>query len=191
MQRRLRWTRRRKARTPVTGLVLSGGGARAGFQVGALRYLCDRVSISPSVITGTSAGAILGTLLAQGDSREELLGAAPLADRGAIDLGRRLRGQSSEGGRRRGPPRPRARDRRCRHMLIDLPNHHARSRPTVSPTHASRSPVCGSAYLCQGKTLPQHCRGSAIDATSGVPAGPLCSQRVPGHNGVSGPRYPL
>ena len=60
MWRRLWWTRRRKARTSVTGLVLSGGGAGAGFQVGALRYLYDRVSISPSVITGTSAGAILG-----------------------------------------------------------------------------------------------------------------------------------
>jgi hypothetical protein len=54
MRRRLRWTRRRKARTPVTGLLLSGGGAGAGFQVGALRYLCDRVNMSPSVITGTS-----------------------------------------------------------------------------------------------------------------------------------------
>ena len=68
------------------------------------------------------AGAILGTLLVQGDSREELLGAAPLADRGVTDLGRRLRGQSSEGGRRRGRPRPRARDKRCRHMSIDLPS---------------------------------------------------------------------
>ena len=46
-------------------------GAEVGFQVGALQYLYDRVSISPSVITGTSAGAILGTLPAQGDSREE------------------------------------------------------------------------------------------------------------------------
>jgi hypothetical protein len=72
-------------------------------------------------------------------------------------------------------------------MSIDLSNHHARSRPTVSLTRASRSPVCGSAYLCQGETLSQHCRGSAIDATSGVPAGPLCSQRVAGHNGYQAP----
>lgn len=42
----------------MVGLVLSGGGARASFQVGALRYLYDEVGITPSVITGTSAGSI-------------------------------------------------------------------------------------------------------------------------------------
>ncbi|MCM3660360.1 patatin-like phospholipase family protein [Georgenia satyanarayanai] len=49
----------------VVGLVLSGGGARASFQLGALRYLYDRVGICPSVITGTSAGSILAAVLAQ------------------------------------------------------------------------------------------------------------------------------
>jgi len=49
----------------VVGLVLSGGGARSSFQIGALRYLYDRVRITPSVITGTSAGSILGSVLAQ------------------------------------------------------------------------------------------------------------------------------
>ena len=49
----------------AVGLVLSGGGARSSFQVGALAYLYDRVGITPSVITGTSAGAILGSVLAQ------------------------------------------------------------------------------------------------------------------------------
>src|SRR5690606_12330635 len=51
--------------SPVVGLVLSGGGARASFQVGALRYLYDEVGITPSVITGTSAGSILAAVLAQ------------------------------------------------------------------------------------------------------------------------------
>ncbi|SDS60765.1 Predicted acylesterase/phospholipase RssA, contains patatin domain [Friedmanniella luteola] len=52
---------------PVVGLVLSGGGASASFQVGALRYLYDVVGITPTVITGTSAGSVLATLLAQAD----------------------------------------------------------------------------------------------------------------------------
>lgn len=49
----------------VVGLVLSGGGARSSFQIGALRYLYDVQGITPSVITGTSAGSILGSVLAQ------------------------------------------------------------------------------------------------------------------------------
>ena len=49
----------------VTGLVLSGGGARTSFQIGALRYLYDEVGIAPTVITGTSAGAILAAVLSQ------------------------------------------------------------------------------------------------------------------------------
>jgi NTE family protein len=54
---------------PPVGLVLSGGGARSSFQIGALRYLYDRVGITPGVITGTSAGAILGVVLAQSADR--------------------------------------------------------------------------------------------------------------------------
>lgn len=50
---------------PVVGLVLSGGGARSSFQIGALRYLYDEAGITPSVITGTSAGSIIGSVLAQ------------------------------------------------------------------------------------------------------------------------------
>ncbi len=55
--------------SPVVGLALSGGGARASFQVGALRYLYDEVGIAPSVITGTSAGSILAAVLAQSAER--------------------------------------------------------------------------------------------------------------------------
>jgi predicted acylesterase/phospholipase RssA len=52
-------------------LVLSGGGSRAGFEIGALRYLYDVVGIEPSVITGTSAGSILAAVLAQGADAAE------------------------------------------------------------------------------------------------------------------------
>ena len=57
----------------ATGLVLSGGGARAAYQVGALRAiakLLPRGNVQPfPVICGTSAGAINAALLgANGDS---------------------------------------------------------------------------------------------------------------------------
>ncbi len=60
--------------TPLTGLVLSGGGARAAYQVGVLRVLCQlrreaqgqQASASNpfGIIVGTSAGAINGAALA-------------------------------------------------------------------------------------------------------------------------------
>ena len=66
------WLRRLDARDEPrpTALVLSGGGARASFQLGALRYLYDVVGITPRIIAGTSAGAILGAMLAQAGDRE-------------------------------------------------------------------------------------------------------------------------
>lgn len=57
--------RRQPRRRGATGLVLSGGGSRADFEIGALSYLYDRVGIEPTVISGTSAGSILGAVLAQ------------------------------------------------------------------------------------------------------------------------------
>ncbi len=63
-----RLSQRLTRRSPGTvGLVLSGGGGAASFQVGALRYLYDVVGVVPSVVTGTSAGSILAALLAQAD----------------------------------------------------------------------------------------------------------------------------
>ena len=58
--------------TPLTGLVLSGGGARAAYQVGVLRALVklrrehpERARGNPfGIITGTSAGAINAAALA-------------------------------------------------------------------------------------------------------------------------------
>jgi len=49
----------------VTGLILSGGGARASFHIGASRYLYDVVGIAPTSIVGTSAGSIVAAMLAQ------------------------------------------------------------------------------------------------------------------------------
>jgi len=49
----------------VEGLVLSGGGSRASFHIGALRYLYDICHISPTSVTATSCGSICAAMLAQ------------------------------------------------------------------------------------------------------------------------------
>lgn len=52
-------------------LVLSGGGLRLSFQVGALRYLYLVESLEPRTFVGTSAGSLLASVLAQSDTRED------------------------------------------------------------------------------------------------------------------------
>lgn len=71
-------------RAPVTGLILTGGGARAAYQVGVLRALlairreCHAPAGNPfPVITGTSAGAINAAALA-GDADDFDQGVAKL-----------------------------------------------------------------------------------------------------------------
>lgn len=54
---------RRDATT--TALVISGGGARSSFELGALQYLYEQEEIAPDIVTGTSAGAILASVVAQ------------------------------------------------------------------------------------------------------------------------------
>ncbi|WP_298459839.1 patatin-like phospholipase family protein [uncultured Cellulomonas sp.] len=66
LRRQLRAAGRRTGPTRVReALALSGGGSRAGFEIGALRYLYDVVGVSPSIITGTSAGSLVAAVLAQ------------------------------------------------------------------------------------------------------------------------------
>ncbi|HVM95310.1 MAG TPA: patatin-like phospholipase family protein, partial [Candidatus Acidoferrales bacterium] len=69
-QRRVRVGRRHKL-----GLVLSGGGARGAFQVGVYeRLLRDpRFAGGPTVLSGTSAGAINSALIAAGKSPREMM----------------------------------------------------------------------------------------------------------------------
>lgn len=51
------------------GLVLPAGGARAAYQVGALKFLGERVpEFVPRVFTGVSAGSINACFLAQGEA---------------------------------------------------------------------------------------------------------------------------
>jgi NTE family protein len=55
---------------PVTGLILSGGGARAAYQVGVLAAIAELLPLGADnpfpVIVGTSAGAINAVSLASG-----------------------------------------------------------------------------------------------------------------------------
>ena len=55
-----------------SGLVLSGGGARGFAHLGVLKALNDK-GIYPDVIAGTSAGALVGVLYADGHTPDEIL----------------------------------------------------------------------------------------------------------------------
>ncbi|HEU4428009.1 MAG TPA: patatin-like phospholipase family protein, partial [Myxococcota bacterium] len=53
------------ARGGEVALVMSGGGARAAYQVGFLRALARRIpDFAPPILTGVSAGAINAAFLA-------------------------------------------------------------------------------------------------------------------------------
>lgn len=64
-----------KKKLPEFGLVLSGGGARGLAHIGVIAAL-ENSGISPGVISGSSMGAIVGTLYAAGVSTEEMLNIA-------------------------------------------------------------------------------------------------------------------
>ena len=54
------------------GLVLSGGGAKGFAHIGVLKALNEK-GIYPDIISGTSAGAIVGSLYADGHTPDEIL----------------------------------------------------------------------------------------------------------------------
>ncbi len=56
---------------PKIGLVLSGGGAKGSAHVGTIRFL-ESKGIKPDFITGTSVGAMIGSLYAMGYTVDEL-----------------------------------------------------------------------------------------------------------------------
>ncbi len=60
---------RRMARRPIA-LVLSGGGSQGSFEVGVLRYLYGDLGLRPSILVGSSVGAIIAAKLAEGDDEE-------------------------------------------------------------------------------------------------------------------------
>ena len=54
------------------GVVLSGGGTRGFAHVGALKAM-NEAGIFPNIISGTSAGAITGSLYADGNNPEDIM----------------------------------------------------------------------------------------------------------------------
>jgi len=52
---------------PSFGLVLAGGGAKGAYQAGVLKYLCE-IGFEPSIIAGTSIGALNGAVLSASDN---------------------------------------------------------------------------------------------------------------------------
>lgn len=56
----------------TTGVVLSGGGARGFAHLGVLKAL-NEAGIYPEIIAGTSAGALVGVLYADGYTPDEIL----------------------------------------------------------------------------------------------------------------------
>ena len=67
-------------RQPRVACVLSGGGSRASFQLGALDYLYRHdPGFTPSIFVGASAGAILASGLAQYSDHDDQHRFVPLA----------------------------------------------------------------------------------------------------------------
>ena len=61
-----------KEHTKKLGLALSGGGARAAVHLGLLKAL-EELDMKPDVISGSSAGAIIGAFYSSGFKIEEIL----------------------------------------------------------------------------------------------------------------------
>jgi NTE family protein len=72
----------RRKRAPLTGIVLSGGGARGAYEAGIIKYIRDelpprvRAHARFEIICGTSVGAINGCFLAANAHTPELQGRA-------------------------------------------------------------------------------------------------------------------
>jgi len=73
---------RRRQGAPLTGLVLSGGGARGAYEAGIIRYIRDelppkvRAHVRFEIICGTSVGAINACFLAANAHQPEIQGRA-------------------------------------------------------------------------------------------------------------------
>lgn len=73
---------------PRTAVVLAGGGFKGAFELGALRHLVERHQVIPDIVTATSAGAILGTVVAQARTHQDLLQRLDEADADLMSMTR-------------------------------------------------------------------------------------------------------
>ena len=55
-----------------TAIVMSGGGAKGAFELGAVEYLVNEHKVDPEVIVGVSTGTLNAAILAQGKGRAGL-----------------------------------------------------------------------------------------------------------------------
>ncbi|MGL4832513.1 MAG: patatin-like phospholipase family protein [Propionibacteriaceae bacterium] len=69
------WGSEEAESTPKAGLVIAGGGARASFEIGALRYLYEHTDFTAEVICGTSAGSMLAATIGQYAGHDDQLAA--------------------------------------------------------------------------------------------------------------------
>lgn len=76
-----------------TAIVLAGGGSRGAYQLGVWKALRE-MGVDYQLVTGTSVGALNGTLMVQQDYEKGMSGM------GEYYLGRYCRGYA---GRKRGP----------------------------------------------------------------------------------------
>lgn len=72
---------------PTVALVLSGGGALAASQIGAIKAL-EENGVPVHCVVGTSMGAVVGALYASGHNADELKDIFVNADWGSISTGR-------------------------------------------------------------------------------------------------------
>lgn len=61
-----------KKKKPVIGLTLSGGGMRGIAHIAVLKAL-EEYNLKPDIISGTSAGSIVGAFYALGKSPDEMM----------------------------------------------------------------------------------------------------------------------
>src|SRR5256885_486928 len=128
-------------------LVVSGGGAKGSWQVGACQHLIVERGLWFDVIAGVSAGAVNAATLAQARDQDELaaevehLRSVWLGLRGSHDIyrRRRLRGPGT-------PPAPRARGGarpggRARRSLGARPSRGGTDRATAAPQLAVGCPA--------------------------------------------------
>ncbi|THD42374.1 MAG: patatin-like phospholipase family protein [Bradyrhizobium sp.] len=81
--------RRRSGSTPTVAIALGGGGARGLCHIAALEAL-DELGVRPTVIAGTSIGAVIGAGYAAGMSGKDLRAYALSALRNRSELMRKL-----------------------------------------------------------------------------------------------------
>ena len=142
----------------TVGFALGGGGARGSFSAGALDYLIREAGLIPKVITGTSAGSICASVLAQARTSEEFHTAATVLRDDVIRLG--VPGVAFE-------PQPWLTGLEGTPLAVDVRELMAGTmRPTIPPIR--RWPRTSSQTRLQVRGLPRSSTGSKLPVQSSL-----------------------